>query len=275
MTWFVNYTLDTSIAPADRGLAYGDGVFETMHANQNGFIRLSSHLARLYKGLEKLLMPFDAEQKEQLSYFLHTILPDYLDSDAVVKIIVTRGQGGRGYQPPQMVTHTIIIGILPFPDYQAESLQGVGVSLSPIPVNANPYLAGIKHLNRLEHVIAKQHLALNDFEAIMLDSQGNVIEGIQSNVFWFKDGCLCTPALDHAGVEGTYRQAILAEMATQTTFIESFTAKHLLAADEVFMANSLMKIVPVVRIDRQTFAIGPRTKKLQSLMQAKEMHGIH
>lgn len=220
-------------------------------------------------------MPFDAEQKEQLSYFLQAMVSDYLDGDAVVKIMVTRGQGGRGYQPPKTVRHTIIIGILPFPDYRAESLQGVEVSLSPVPVNSNPYLAGIKHLNRLEHVIAKQYLAPNDFEAIMLDGQGAVIEGIQSNVFWFKDGLLCTPSLDVAGVEGTYRQAILSEMTPQTTLIGCFSVAQLLAADEVFMANSLMKIVPVVRIDRQVFAVGSNTKKLQSLMQAKEMHGIH
>ncbi|AEF54729.1 aminodeoxychorismate lyase [Marinomonas posidonica] len=275
MTWFVNYTLNTCISPADRGLAYGDGVFETIHANQNGFVRLSSHLTRLYKGLEKLLMAFDVEQKEELSYFLRTIVSDQLDGDSVVKIMVTRGQGGRGYQPPKTVKHTIVIGILPFPNYQAESLHGVGVSLSPIPVNSNSYLAGIKHLNRLEHVIAKQYLASDDFEAIMLDCQGYVIEGIQSNVFWFKDGLLCTPNLDAAGVEGTYRQAILAEMATQTTLIGNFTAEHLLAADEVFMANSLMKIVPVIRIGHQSFTIGANTKNLQSLMQAKDMHGIH
>ena len=274
MTWFVNYTLDSSVSLTDRGFLYGDGVFETIKTIPNIFFQLEDHFSRLYRGLAKLGMPFPEDQKITLHDFMQfTILP-LISCESVVKIIITRGEGGRGYLPPNDCCHTIVIGILPAPDYSSEQERGVSLSVSPVTVNTNPFLAGIKHLNRLENVVAKQHLASSDFEAIMLNNNGELIECIQSNIFWFKGNVLYTPSLDKAGVEGTYRQLILENQVNSKVEIGHFTLASLMDADEVFITNSLMQIVPVTNVVDKSFPIGSLTRKLQISMQSKEKHAV-
>lgn len=269
MNWFVNYRVDDAILPADRGLAYGDGVFETLHATPVALLQLDSHLARLYKGLNRLGMPFSIQQKQQLEGFLSASVLAQINSDSVVKIMVTRGEGGRGYLPPKEPSHTVCIGILPYPDYSLQQQQGVSLSISPVPIASNRFLAGIKHLNRLENVMAKQFLSDADFEAIMLDDKGGVIECIQSNIFWFKDGEIYTPSLELSGVEGTYRKQIIKHLDGDVQ-LGCFKLDDVLSADEVFITNSLMKMVPVIKIADTSFVYGSLTKALQYEIQRKE-----
>ncbi|MCV2402861.1 aminodeoxychorismate lyase [Marinomonas sp. C2222] len=273
MTWFVNYIVDDAISPADRGLAYGDGVFETIHATPVSLLQLDNHLARLYKGLNKLGMSLSPQRKQELEDFLLSDILPLVSVDSVVKIIVTRGEGGRGYLPPEEPSHTVCIGILPCPDYSLQQQQGVSLSISPVTVSSNRFLAGIKHLNRLENVLAKQHLSDSDFEAIMLDDKGDVIECIQSNIFWFKGGKIYTPSLEFSGVEGTYRKQII-EHFDGDVQLGSFKLNDVLSADEVFITNSLMKIVPVINIADTAFVYGSLTKALQHEIQKKEENAI-
>ena len=277
MTWFVNYTSEMSISPADRGLAYGDGVFETLHATPGYFFNLNNHLSRLYLGLEKLGMAFDAKDKTRLERFLQQHILPLIQHDQVVKIMISRGVGGRGYAPPEHATHTVAIGLLDFPDYQVAQHSGVAIDVSPIPLSSNPYLAGIKHLNRLEQVMAKQHLGRDFFEALMFNASGQLIEAIQSNVFWFKNEELFTPLIEQSGVKGTFRQSILDLVLAKNLYPVQegrYSLEEVLGADEIFLSNSLMKIVPVIRVQQKVFTIGTNTLNLQRLMQAKEMHGI-
>ncbi len=275
MTWFVNYTLDTSITTLDRGLSYGDGLFETIRTIPNHFFQLEDHLTRLYRGLIKLGMPFSVDQQNLLQAFLHANILPLIHNDAVVKIIITRGEGGRGYLPPKNCQHSVIIGILPAPNYQSERAVGVSLSVSPVPVSTSRFLAGIKHLNRLENVIAKQYLVSPYFDAIMLNNNEELIECIQSNIFWFKDDVLYTPSLEESGVQGTYRKRILENQTNHTVEIGRFTLPALLEADEVFITNSLIQIAPVINISGNSFPIGFHTRKLQTLMQAKDQHAIY
>lgn len=274
MTWFVNYQRDDSLCVTDRGFAYGDGVFETIHASSQCFFQLNDHLSRLYRGLKKLGMPFSHDQKQQLTYFLHEKLLPLVPDESVVKIMVSRGQGGRGYLPPEHCDHTVVIGILSAPDYSLQVKKGVSLSVSPVPVNKNRFLAGIKHMNRLENIVAKQLLASSDFEAVMLDANDHVIECIQSNIFWFREGRLFTPSLAQAGVQGTYRSVILSKQSQYLVQVSDFSLKAVMCADEVFITNSLMGIVPVTRIDNTTFPIGVHTLTLQKIMQDKDKHGV-
>ncbi|WP_111637145.1 aminodeoxychorismate lyase [Marinomonas shanghaiensis] len=275
MTWFVNYRLDNSLSVADRGLAYGDGVFETIRVFPQFFSHISDHLSRLWRGLAKLGMPLTLSQKHYLYDFLHSnVLPLILE-ESVVKIIVTRGEGGRGYLAPKNCIHSIIIGILPAPHYQYQRDKGISLSISPVPVSTNRFLAGMKHLNRLENIIAKQFLGPDDFEAIMLNDKQELVECIQSNLFWYKNGILYTPSLALSGVQGTYRSAIVQNQNNYMVQIGHFLLDDLMAADEVFISNSLMGIVPVIRVSGESFPIGIHTRKLQILMQAKDMHGVH
>ncbi|MBR7889934.1 aminodeoxychorismate lyase [Marinomonas sp. A79] len=274
MTWFVNYQRESQLSITDRGFAYGDGLFETIRTSSQCFFQLDDHLSRLFRGLKKLGMPFTLDQKQHLTHFLYeTVLP-FIHQDSVVKIMVSRGSGGRGYLPPEHCEHSIVIGILPAPDYSAQAKKGVSLSISPVPVNQNRFLAGIKHMNRLENVMAKRYLTSPDFEAVMLDGNGNVIECIQSNIFWFRQGVLCTPSLSQAGVQGTYRSGILSRQSHYLTHVSDFSIKALLSADEVFISNSLMGIVPVTRIEKTTFPIGVHTLTLQKIMQDKDKHGV-
>ncbi|MCW4627535.1 MULTISPECIES: aminodeoxychorismate lyase [Marinomonas] len=274
MTWFVNYRLDNFISVADRGLAYGDGVFETIRVFPLYFLHIEDHLARLYRGLSKLAMPLTLEQKHNLYAFLYSDVLPLIHEESVVKIIVSRGEGGRGYLAPKQCIHSIIIGILPAPNYQPQRDKGISLSVSPVTISSNRYLAGIKHLNRLENVVAKQFLTLDDFESIMMNDKQQLVECIQSNLFWCKQGVLYTPSLALSGVQGTYRKAIIANQFNYMIQIGHFELGDLMSADEVFITNSLMGIVPVIRVSGESFPIGFHTRKLQTLMQAKDMHGV-
>ncbi|NLQ16437.1 aminodeoxychorismate lyase [Marinomonas sp. M1K-6] len=275
MTCFVNYRLESSISVTDRGLAYGDGVFETILAIPHQLIQIEDHLARLYRGLSKLGMPFSFEQKQTLADFLSCQILPLISEESVVKLVVSRGEGGRGYLAPKHCNHSIIIGILPAPDYQPHRQKGVSLGVSPVPINSNRFIAGIKHLNRLENVIAKGFLTASEFEAVMLNEKQELIECIQSNVFWFRRGFLYTPSLEKSGVQGTYRKAIIEKQQEYSIQVGHFVLADLMQADEVFIANSLMGIVPVNQVAGQSFPIGVYTRKLQFLMQAKDMHGVH
>lgn len=266
MIWFVNYKSDTSLTTADRGLAYGDGVFETVFARSRSLLHIEDHLARLYRGLTKLGMPFSEEQKQTLYTFLYSTILPLIESNSVVKIMVTRGEGGRGYLPPENCLHTVIIGIFPAPDYESHRQKGVNLSVSPVPVSENRFLAGIKHLNRLENVMAKQFLMKNDFEAIMLNNNGEVVECIQSNIFWLSQGVLYTPSLAASGVQGTLRKYLIENQEQYLIQIGQFPLSALLNADEVFITNSLMGIVPVTHIAGKSFPIGMDTRTLQTLI---------
>ncbi|ETX11444.1 aminotransferase IV [Marinomonas ushuaiensis DSM 15871] len=279
MTWFVNYRLDSSVSIADRGLTYGDGVFETIRVIPNTIFQLDDHLSRLYRGLIRLGMPLSDKQKSELVAFLYSTSSTLINEESVVKIIVTRGEGGRGYLPPEKAIHSVIIGILPAPNYQMQQDKGVSLSVSPIPVSNNRFLSGIKHLNRLENVMAKRFLVAPDFEAIMLNEGDELVECIQSNLFWFKKGVIYTPSLEKSGVQGTYRKAIIENQTHYSVQIGHFFLSDIISADEVFITNSLMGVVPVINITtrtgKQSFPIGVHTRKLQISMQAKDPHGVH
>lgn len=274
MTWFVNYNPDHSVSVADRGLAYGDGVFETVLSFPQYFLQLDDHLSRLYRGLYSLGMPFSADQKHELSLFLDERILPMVQQESVVKIMVTRGEGGRGYLPPQHCKHSVFIGLLPAPDYRIQRDKGVCLSVSPVPVSTNRFLAGIKHLNRLENVLAKRFLSGSDFEAIMLDSEKNMIECIQSNLFWFKGNTLYTPALHSCGVQGTYRKALVSAPLNFLVQVGDYSIDTLESADEVFITNSLMGIVPVTKVADRFYPIGVNTLTLQKIMQIKGNHGV-
>lgn len=274
MKWFVNYYQDDMLSASDRGLAYGDGVFETLKASPYGFYQLNDHLSRLTRGLKRLRMPLSDESLLHLRAFLFDVVLAEVDEFSVVKIIVTRGEGGRGYLPPDDANHTILIGIGVAPDYSVQQSRGVHLDVSPVPVSSNRYLAGLKHLNRLENILAKQRLSVHCFDDVMLDSDGNVVECIQSNIFCFINGVLVTPSLIKSGVQGTYRKHILESQSIYSVNVCTLPLKQLQQADEIFIANSLMGIVPVISFQNHSLPMGENTLRLQQLMQTKDVHDV-
>ncbi|EAQ63288.1 Aminotransferase, class IV [Marinomonas sp. MED121] len=273
MTWFINYLETNEVAVTDRGFAYGDGVFETLLLDQDKILLADFHKARLTRACHRLCIPFTQDELDKAFSFVQ----QQSQGRQCAKIIVTRGSGGRGYLPPNDPNVTLVIGFMDAPSYQSLADLGVRLSVSPINASINASVAGLKHLNRLENVLAKQAQdkvnqvtsEADFFESILLDDDGVVIECIQSNLFWFKNDTLYTPLLNRSGVQGTLRANILASSST-TINVGRFTLKDVLGADEVFICNSLMSVVPVTCIQshfQHDFVIGKNTKRLQSLMK--------
>jgi 4-amino-4-deoxychorismate lyase len=259
--WLVNGR-STSLDPADRGLAYGDGLFETMAA-MDGHIRwLDYHLQRLQLGCERLDLPppdWQALRREIADY-----CPEH--GRSVVKLIVTRGAGARGYRPDESAQPSRILSISPWPGCPpANYTDGISVRTMQLRLGENPALAGIKHLCRLEQVLAQLELRAGDAqEGLLLGSSGFVVGGISSNVFLLRGSELVTPDLARCGVSGVMRRATL-EFAPQlglTVIERDVTPEEVQQADEVFMTNALFGIWPVAMLDQHAFRRGPKTREL-------------
>ena len=262
------------LSALDRGLQYGDGLFETLRVVAGRPLHWRRHMARLRRGCEALAiaMPepalLEAEARQ---------LCEPLDH-AVLKITVTRGQGGRGYAPPAGVAPTRILATYAAPVFPASRrTEGVALRWCETRLAQNPRLAGIKHLNRLEQVLARAEWepapgAEGIAEGLMLDNNNNVIEGTMSNLFCVRDNTLLTPDLSQCGIAGVTRERVIeAARAADIPLREtSLDVEQVLAADELFVCNSLIGIWPVRSLDRQTFAVGPVTRRLSAALDAAE-----
>ena len=256
---------------ADRGFQYGDGVFETIEVLNGKPLFLDRHLKRLEIGCHRLLIPIPdvtllAQEALQLSATTQR---------AVLKLTVTRGSGGRGYQQPPQIHPTRLLSLYPFPDYPLHyQSNGVALRFCQQRLAINPSLAGIKHMNRLEQILARAEWR-NDViqEGLMLDYQEHVIEGTMSNVFLVKDGGIFTPKLSQCGVAGIVRELVL-EFSRQHKLScqEAELDKQVfLWADEVFITNSIIGIWPVNRLDVFSFNVGPVTRLLQKLFNSRRL----
>jgi len=238
-----------SLPLTDRGLQYGDGLFETMRW-QNGAVQFwDDHYARLQKGCQQLGIP--CPDKELLDSELRKLIDNAraLAEPRVIKFILTRGSGGRGYKNPDDVKPTRIFSLHPFPDYPEKNYsQGVRLRLCETRLAKNPALAGIKHLNRLEQVLARNEWQTDEFaEGLMLDQDEHVIEATMSNVFWLKGEKIFTPSVEQCGIAGIMRGKILqiAEDLNFDTEVGEYNLDDLLTSGGVFLSNSILGIWPV------------------------------
>lgn len=236
------------LSVADRGFNYGDGFFSTMKVN-NGTIDLwPFHLARLVKTQNALGFPsidFD-EIKQSLDDVAK------MHQTAVIKIVVTRGVGGRGYGLPEHAIPQVFISVSSFPEhYHALQQQGVALDTLDFKLGLQPALAGMKTLNRLEQVLIKQEMASKNVEeGLVCDLNGDVIETSIANIIAVKNNQLYTPDTSQSGIRGVFLDYLSSKM---TINIEQITTAQLKLMDSVFCCNSLMGLVPVKRIDDVTF----------------------
>jgi 4-amino-4-deoxychorismate lyase len=252
------------VDPGDRGLAYGDGLFETMAAVDGAVPRLEMHLERLTAGCDRLGIP--CPPRAALERDMGRLAPR--SGRSILKIIVTRGSGARGYAPPAQATPTRIVSTSPWPDYPEERYRdGIRVRVCALRLGTNPALAGLKHLARLEYVLAQLELRDADVQqGLLCDVRDLVVGGTSSNVFVVRSGAVRTPAITHAGVHGVMRRTVLAtarELGLHVGEAE-LTLGDVLAADEVFMTNAVFGIWPVKSIDERLFDVGPITRLLLS-----------
>lgn len=241
------------IEATDRGLAFGDGLFETIAVRDGLPCLWRAHLERLRAGAERLRIPCPES----------ALLRDEClrvaagRPCAVLKVILTYGPGGRGYRRPEHSRPTRILNVHPWPEHPSDwPRTGVRVRLCDTPLGANPRLAGIKHLNRLEQVLARDEW--DDpavAEGLMCDGRGRVIAGTMSNLFAVRGGRLLTPTIDACGIAGTVRALTLRLAPAHGLAPETvdLTPADLAAADGLFLTNSLIGVWPVRRLGEVSF----------------------
>jgi 4-amino-4-deoxychorismate lyase len=243
-----------SIHALDRGLAYGDGVFRTMRARAGVLQLWPEHYRKLRADCARIGIecPGERELLDDIERLLG------VEGDCIVKLIVTRGQGGRGYAVPQRAFPTRIAASFPSPPPPADCDQrGVRVRWCATRLADQPALAGVKHLNRLENVLARSEWTDAAIaEGLMCDAQGDVIEGTTSNLFVLERGRLVTPPLQRCGVEGVQRARLiaLAPRLCAGCEVTSITPPRLLAADQVYLTNSVIGAWWVSALDERTWA---------------------
>ncbi len=264
----VNGQARETVPASDRAFHYGDGLFETVRIRNGKPEFLARHLTRLQCGCERLRFPTIpwATLKQEIAEFA------FPDSDAVLKIILTRGQGGRGYRygPDQEATR--VLALSPRQPSPAEVLQsGIRATICATRLCTQPALAGIKHLNRLEQVLARAEWDDPDIrEGLMLDHSDRLIEGTMSNVFLVCEGKLVTPALTACGIAGIMRSVMLdlAQQLDLASEIRPITLREAETASELFVCNSLIGIWPITTIDGfARYAVGPLTRALADALR--------
>lgn len=259
----VNGMAVDAISARDRGLAYGDGVFRTFPLRGKRPVLWQRQYAKLAH--DCLALGIDCPAAKVFERDLALIAA--MQPDCIVKIIVTRGNSARGYALPAQAACTRIVTASPLPQYlQDRAEQGVRIHFCRIRLASQPALAGIKHLNRLENVLARAEWSDQGIaEGIMCDADDNLICGTMSNVFIFRDGTLLTPDLTRCGVAGVTRDLVI-EIAGESAVphrVAAIGIDELLAAEEVFVVNSVIGLWPVVALERKVWKSGPLSRRFQ------------
>jgi 4-amino-4-deoxychorismate lyase len=248
----------------NRGWQYGDGIFETMLL-QRGVVRFwSDHLERLQTSCARLGM--QAPDMQLLEKELKLLQADR--QDAVIKLTLMRNSEERGYRPPLSALTTRLWQVFDAPLNQPPAIV---VRWCAIRLSRNAQLAGLKHCNRLEQVLAQAEWRdANIAEGLMLDTEGELICGTMSNIFLVLDGSLVTPDLRYSGIAGVMRKNIMHLAASSSIAAESraLRPEDVSRAQELFLCNSIRGIQPVSRLEQQQWQIGPVTQHLQRALQA-------
>lgn len=233
------------IALADRGLQYGDGSFTTMAVHGGKIAWYKRHISRLITANKKLHISFTELER----------LESVLSSEAtriqtgIIKVIITRGTGGRGYATQNSGPATFIVTTHSIPPHYPQwKTHGIDMGLSPITLAQQPLLAGIKHLNRLEQVFIKQQLDASDFtEVIVCDTDGFIVEASMANLFWRRGNVWYTPDLSKSGIDGVMRNVVMDYLNARQIelHIVKESPEQLSDVDELIMCNSVMGLIPV------------------------------
>jgi 4-amino-4-deoxychorismate lyase len=255
----------------DRGVAYGDGLFETLAVVRGRLRLLPLHLARLTRGLERLQIT--GLELAVVEATLCTLAATVLDS-AALKLIVTRGEGQRGYTPPADPEPHWFVQQLPWTP-PTDHTPPAAVRVSSVRLASQPLLAGLKHLNRLEQVLARlEHPAPAVDEVLLLNGQDQVVCAGSANVFCVRDGRLLTPAITDCGVEGVMRASILQACAAGhialPAQVTTLTMADLLNADEVFLTSALRGAWPVSSIDAQPVRPGTVARQVAAYWRQQD-----
>lgn len=262
MTW-VDGVVATDVPADDRGLNYGDGVFETMRVVRGEVPLLARHLARLLAAGARLGFPALDDG----------VLRDEIDGasrgqdDAVLKLVVTRGSAGRGYRAPSDAHPRRVLSLHPRIEWPGAPHTGaVRVRSCATRLAIGGPLAGLKHLNRLEQVMARsewQDAAIA--EGVMCDAEGMLVGGTMSNLFLVLDGVLVTPRIDRCGVAGIARALVIEQAVGLGLRVaeQRVRPESLAVADEAFLCNAVVGIRPMAELDGRALPPAPMAMRLR------------
>ena len=252
-----------AIPADDRGLAYGDGLFETMRVHAGEVPWWDAHWARLQLGAQRLRMPLpDAAQVREEAAALFAG-----GGDGVLKLLVTRGAGGRGYAPSSAALPTWIVSRHPLP--APASAKGISLRWCATRLAIQPALAGIKHCNRLEQVLARAEWddpvdgdGAAD-EGLLCSIDGDVVGATAANVFVFRDGRWGTPRVERCGVAGVCRGQLLHLLNAKETRLSMAEVE---TADAVFLCNAVRGILAVARLGARVWTVHPASLAARRLL---------
>ncbi len=261
----INGEKKDTISIHDRGLQYGDGLFETMAVLNGEVLLWESHWQRLSLGCKKLSITLP--DKELIEKEITLMCTSNIDTQFIIKLIITRGVGQRGYKFTNEQNVTRVLSRYGWPNYPGSyQTEGVAVRYCETTLSENKKLAGIKHLNRLEQILARNEWDSDEFqEGLMLSTQAKVVDGTMSNLFAVIDNKIFTPTLSLCGVAGVMRQNIMtiAKQLGFTVYEKEFSKNELEIADELFLTNSIFGIWPVRLIAKTRYTkVGTVTKQL-------------
>ena len=260
---------EAKVSVYDHGLLYGDGVFEGIRAYDGVVFKLKEHIDRLYRSAHTIMLQIPVRKEEMIQMVLKTLRKNNL-KDSYIRLIVTRGVGDLGLNPKKCSKPTIIVITDTISLHKGEAKEkGVTAMLSWVkrdPVDATTH--EIKSLNYLNSILAKIEANISGVdEAICLDKNGFICEGVAENIFMVKKGRLFTPPSHTGALPGITAEAVtkLAEKLGYKVMEKNITPYELFNADEVFFTGTAAEIVPVREINKRQIgngSPGPITKKL-------------
>ena len=242
------------VSVTDRGLNYGDGLFETIACIGSHPLFIEQHLQRMERGARLLDIPFP--DRELFVHDIDAVLGNTADANSVIKLVLTRGHGTRGYRYQPGQTPTRICMQSPWPAHVAQwRRRGICARFCRTPASINPHLAGIKSLNRLENVRAASELGSEFDEGFLCDSDGYVVEGTMSNLFAVIGRTVVTPDLSRCGIAGIMRQQIIESADEIGIGIETgrLTRDDLLNSEEIFISNSVIGLCVLKQLEQQRY----------------------
>ena len=259
----------------DHGFLYGDGVYETLRAYGGRIFMLRKHLARLRRSASLIGLDVPIIEQDWTPLLQEAMTRNAL-SDAYLRITISRGEGDIGLDPRLCPRPTVVVISLPLQPYPAHLFQ-TGVNLAIVSVRRNLAAAlspQIKSLNFLNNILAKQEAGRSGaFDGLMLNAEGHITECTTSNIFFVKDGCVRTPSVACGILDGITREVVLSLAREQEIPLQEgqYTPDAVIEADECFLSNTTMEIMPVSDIDKHSIGTGMPghvTRRLQALFQA-------
>lgn len=272
-TVLINGEKQNHVPYQDRGLNYGDGLFETLEYQDGKIYYWSQHYQRLRKGCEVLQIAIPDERM-----LLNEIAALAKPAHAVIKIVVTRGISGRGYQYDKASEPKRIVSVHQWPEAVHSYCSGINTRICQHRLVINPALSGIKHLNRLDQVIARNEWHNKQYqEGLMCDQVDNVIEGTSSNLFIIRKNEIQTAPAANCAVDGVMRNIVINTAKNLNLLVTEklVSKKELIKADEVFVCNSIWGICPLHSCDESRYSDHSITRQVQTQVTQEKEDFVH